>query len=249
MAELQAGGQVLFYQQVEPLTASAHGKLGVKRLDRPFQFMGVSDAVPLTVNEFGMAASSFPIIFAGDDKTPLAVMGIRPDENLFVSPAGDMDPGIYLPAFARRYPFMFANDTGSEDLILCIDRRAPMVTDKPEVLFFDGDKPSQLVLDAIEFLKEFERFRHDTESFLATMRELDLFETRSLTISKEQNAEMSFFAISEQKLDALPTEKLYELHKLGMIGPIYAHLVSLMTWPRLIHRAVVLEAANNAGKA
>jgi hypothetical protein len=249
MAESQVAGQVLFYQQVEPLTAEAHGQLGFKRVERPFQFMGASDAVPLTVNEFGMAASSFPIIFAGDDKTPLGLMGIRPDENLFVSPSGDMDPGIYLPAFARRYPFLFAHDPEGQNLILCIDRAAPMISANPDLPFFDGDKPSQIVLDAIEFLKEFERFRQDTDRFLAMMRELDLFERRSLVISKEQNAEMSFFAISEEKLEALPMAKMHELREQGMIAPIYAHLVSIMTWPRLIHRAVVQEAAKNGGKA
>jgi hypothetical protein len=245
MAELQTAGQVLFYQQIEPLTAAEHGALGIKRIDHPAKIISGSDAIPLTVNEFGLAASSFPIIFAGDEKAPLALMGIRPDENLFVSPDGDMDPGIYLPAFARRYPFIFANDPESQNLILCIDRAAPMITDKPDTPFFSNGQPSKVVLDAIDFLKEFQRCQHDTARFLTMTRELDLFERRTLTISKEQDAEMSFYAISEQKLDALPMAKIYELQEAGMLAPIYAHLVSILNWPRLIHRAVVLEASKN----
>ena len=71
----QITGNVLFYSKPEPLTADQHRTLGVKRLDGPFGFAKAGHAVPLTVTEFPLAAVSGPIIFVGDDKMPLAVMG------------------------------------------------------------------------------------------------------------------------------------------------------------------------------
>lgn len=250
----ELSGQVLFYRQPEPLSLEKHRNLGAKRVDRPFQFLVGSHVVPITVNEFGVASCSFPVIFAGNEKTPLAVMGARAGENVFVSPQGDVDPEAYLPAFVRRYPFVFASDQGSDNMLVCIDRAAPMIGENPEMPFFNGDQPSQYTQDAIEFLKEFERHRQATEFFVKTLQDLDLFEEKSVAISNrdeqgnEQQVKVAdYFAISEEKFNALPAEKFNELREKGMIAPIYAHLISLLTWPRLIHRALMISAAQNQG--
>src|SRR5678816_635928 len=74
-------GNVLFYSQPEPLAKELHSKLGVKRMDGPFGFAKVGHAVPLTVGEFPLAAFTGPIIFVGDDKMPISVMGLNAGEN------------------------------------------------------------------------------------------------------------------------------------------------------------------------
>ena len=51
-----------------------------------------------------------------------------------------------------------------------------------------------------------------------------------------------YFAISEDKLKALPAEKLVELRDNGALGQIYAHLVSLLGWDRLIALAFQRQA-------
>ena len=68
-------GNVLFYNKPEPLNAAAHGNLGVKEIDQPFGFLRAAHAVPLTTPEFGLTATSYPIIFVGDEITPVAVRG------------------------------------------------------------------------------------------------------------------------------------------------------------------------------
>ncbi len=47
--------------------------------------------MPLTVTEFANAALSFPVIFVGEERQPVAVMGLREGENLFFFPTGDRD--------------------------------------------------------------------------------------------------------------------------------------------------------------
>ncbi|MES1203443.1 MAG: SapC family protein [Pseudomonadota bacterium] len=243
-------GNVMFYKQPEPLSLERHRSLGAKRVDRPFQFLGASHVVPITVNEFGVAAGSYPVIFAGEKKTPLAVMGIRGGENVFVDRTGEIDPEIYLPAFVRRYPFVFASDGQNERLLVCIDRAAPMIGENPEVPFFNGDEPSQYTQDAIEFCKEFERHRLATEAFVKTIDELGLFEEKDITLSqnlpdgKQEQARIAdYFAISEEKLNALPIDKVQMLREQGMYGPIYAHLISLLSWPKIINRGLTIANA------
>jgi hypothetical protein len=242
----QLTGNVLFYRQPEPLSAERHGNLGVRRIDGPFRFLLDAHVVPITVNEFGVAAASFPIIFAGPQKVPLAVMGARPGDNVFVNQGGDVDPEAYLPAFVRRYPFVFAADQSGDRLLVCVDRGAPMVGDNPEVPFFENGQPSQYTQEAIEFCKEFERHRQATEQFAQILTEADLFEEKTVTITQRnpdgseagQTKIADYFAISEEKVNAMSPEAFMRLRDQGVLGPVYAHLVSLLNWPKIIQRAI-----------
>ena len=55
---------------------------------------------------------------------------------------------------------------------------------------------------------------------------------------KEPQTIAEYFGVSEAKLAALPTEKLVELRDNGALAQIYAHLVSLGGWDRLIALAM-----------
>jgi hypothetical protein len=94
----QISGNVLFYSKPEPLSREMHSGLSFKQLQRPFAFAAATNIVPLAVTEFVPAALSYPIIFAGENKQPLAVMGVQQGENLFISSEGDAEPDAYLPA-------------------------------------------------------------------------------------------------------------------------------------------------------
>ena len=103
-------GNVLFYSRPEPLSSETHMRMGVRRIARPFGFAAGHHVAPLAVTEFPMAAINYPIIFAGDNFQPLAVMGVNPRENMFIRADGLFDPGVYIPAYIRRYPFVLAAD-------------------------------------------------------------------------------------------------------------------------------------------
>jgi hypothetical protein len=244
--EPQLSGNVLFYRQPEPLSVERHGNLGVKRIAQPFMFLMEAHVVPITVNEFGVAAASYPLIFAGANKVPLAVMGARQGDNVFVGGNGEVDPEAYLPAFVRRYPFVFAADDDAERLLVCVDRAAPMVGENPEVPFFQNGQPTQYTQEAIEFCKEFERHRRGTEDFVQQLIQLDLFEEKSVTIAQanpdgtQQEIKIAdYFAVSEDKLNALPHDTFIRLRDQGILGPVYAHMVSLLTWPKIVQRAMM----------
>ena len=58
----------------------------------------------------------------------------------------------------------------------------------------------------------------------------------------QQQKIADYWAVSEDKLNALPTEKFLELRSNGALGAIYAHLISLMNWQVVIQRAVRVQA-------
>jgi len=256
----QITGNVLFYSQPEPLSPEMHGKLGVKRMDGPFAFAKAGHAIPLTVGEFPLAAVTGPIIFVGDEKLPIAVMGLNAGENMFLRDDGLFEPGCYIPAYIRRYPFVFANDEAAQKMVLCVDRAAEFVVEKnPDQPFFDADgQPSQYTKNCIEFCNNFEIERQRTMSFVQLLKDNDLFESKTATFTPtnadgtagEPQKIADYFGISEDKLNALPQAKIIELRDNGALAQIYAHLLSLVGWDRLVAlalaRAPQMPAAANA---
>ena len=254
----QITGNVLFYSKPEPLSVDLHKSLGVKSIPGPFKFAKEGHAVPLTVTEFGVSSLCGPIIFVGDEKIPLAVMGLNPGQNMFLTEEGLFEPGVYVPAYIRRYPFVFANDSTAGQMILCIDRGAEFIVEGGEMAFFDADgKPTEYTQNCINFCNDYEVERQRTQSFVQLLKDLDLFETKKALFTPtnpdgsagEPQTFAEYFGVSETKLHALPAEKSLELRENGALAQIYAHLVSLAGWDRLIALAMARtpptpEAAN-----
>ena len=240
-------GDVLFYSNPEPLTPELHGKIGLRRVDSPFAFAAKSQVAPLTVTEFSLASLSYPIIFAGERRQPLAVMGVNGDANMFIQANGQFEPGMYIPAYIRRYPFVLAADAANEQLVVCIDRAATMLGDLPDLPFFDpAGQPTEYTKGCIQFCNDFETENRRTESFVALIKDLDLLETRKQmytpvnpdgTAGQPQEI-AEYFAVSEDKLKALPNDKVRELMENGALPQIYAHLISLNGWDRLVGLAI-----------
>ncbi len=239
-------GQVLFYGKPEPLSSDAHGTLGLKPLDAPFAFAAAAHILPLQVSEFGLAALSYPVIFAGEQKAPMAILGIRPGENLFISAEGRFEENAYIPGFMRRYPFVLAGGEGQDQqLIVCIDRDAPMLAEGGEIPLFVDGQLSSFAQNAVEFCSNFETERRRTDLFVAKLRDLDLFEPKAATFTPrladgtqgEPIQVADYFAVSEERLNKLSDTDLRELHVTGALRQISAHLISMFNWERLIGRA------------
>ncbi len=236
-------GNVMFYKNPQPLNKENHKKFGVKPMEKPFEFMADQHFMPITAPEFGSAAASFPIIFAGEERTPLAVMGIRTGENLFVTD-GQFAQDFYMPSFARRFPFVLAGDTTNDRFVVCVDESAECVTDKkPTQMFFDGEETSAFTKEAFQFLQNFERDRQTTEVLIKRFKELDLFEQKEMNF-QGQNADgtpaerqkiADYFAVTEERLKKLPAKTIKELADNGYLAVAHAHMVSLSNWQRLVN--------------
>ena len=244
-------GQAPLYVRPEPLNPEAHAGLGVDMRQNPYGFAAKQHFVPLVAAEFPQACTVYPIIFAGDELVPLAVMGLAAEENFFFHETGDAQPYIYVPAYMRRYPFTVAADQNSSQMIVCIDRGSPLVTETGEARFFEGKELTEYGKNSVAFCESYERERAATNAFVDKLKELDLFEPREARHTPsgpdgqpgEPQIVASFFAVTEDKLRALPTDKFEEIRPL--LGPIYAHLISMNNWDRLIAMALTRQAIAN----
>ncbi|HMO68852.1 MAG TPA: SapC family protein, partial [Novosphingobium sp.] len=118
----QAAQLPLFYTDLVPLNSRDHGAWR-SRTTNQAKWLAGQHAVPLTVEEFPQAQRHFPIIFsAGENPVPLALMGLNEGINVFVEDDGTLRAPVYVPAYARRYPFLLAKlAPDSTELSLCFD--------------------------------------------------------------------------------------------------------------------------------
>lgn len=243
--EAQISGTVPFYKDPQPLSSERHASLGIKRSQEPYGFAREAHIMPLTVGEFGQAALHYPVIFAGENKAPLVVMGLRAGQNLYINDAGRIEDGAYVPAFIRRYPFVFA-ENAEQGFVVCIDGASDLVSDQPDIPFFSNGQPTQYTNDAIDFLKNFEQQRQLTTRLSEMLIELDVFEEKSVTYQPRdpQGGLQSpvkladYYAVSMEKLKDVSAQKLVEMRDNGALASVYAHNLSLLNWQRILERAM-----------
>jgi len=237
----------LIYENPRPLDAARDANLKVREIV-DLSFARKVNTIPINLSEFSAVARHYPIGFIGDGAVPMAIVGLQ-KENLFLDDQGRWKPGVYVPAFVRRYPFIFANDEQSKQMVLCIDRAAEFIVDKGfDLPFFEADgQPSAYTKNCIEFCNNFELERQRTVNFVQILKDLDLFETKTATFAPT-NPDGSagppqkiadYFGVSEEKLLKLPAEKYIELRDNGALPQIHAHLLSLLGWDRLVALAMV----------
>jgi len=254
-------GNMLFYKQPELLNIQAHSKLGINPLtEQPYAFVRETQLVPITVTEFVHVAMNYPIVFAGEEKTPAAVMGMKADSNIFIDNEGLFVEGSYIPAFIRRYPFASAMNNGdTENMMICFDRASPMVTENAVAPFFEGTELSESTKQAVEFVKNYEAETLGTRNFVKVMQELDMFETQDVKVAVPKEGETgvdekkmgTYMGISEKKMLDLTPEKLAELRNNGGLSAMYSHRMSQVNWQRLLNMELVrdFKAQQNGGQA
>lgn len=241
-------GLPLFYKSVVPLSPSQHPKL-VLGDRKDFKFSATAHAIPLTVDEFVMAQRHFPIIFGpGDVSVPLALVGLRDGENLFVDENGQWQQDVYVPGYVRRYPFILARlSPESKDLSLCFDEQCDLFSEGEQSNLFEGTEPSETTKGVLQFCEQFEMAVQRTRAFAEELKELDLLMEGEAQIKPQDGPASQFRGfrmINEQKLQELRGDQHRKLVKSGALGLIYAHLFSLSHMQSLFGRQLQKDAAN-----
>lgn len=230
------------YTRVELLNKEKHGKLCMKPMES-MAFASKMNSIVVTVSEFSSAARDYPIVFAeaNDKIMPYAVTGYKQNENVYVDENGHWRPNHYIPAFLRRYPFIFMENSESNSLSLCIDLDCPLLSEQDGEPLYEGDKPSHLIEKAVEFSKAFHAEAEKTAQFCNHMKELDLFmiQNAKFKTPDEKGAEETvvagFMVIDEKRLEALSDEEFLKLRKTKALGLIYSHLLSMRSWANVMN--------------
>src|SRR5262245_32562911 len=183
----QAANLPLFYNDLMPLNSRDHGNWSSRATDKA-KWLIDQHAVPLTVEEFPQAQRHFPIIFSsGDNPVPLALMGLNEGVNVFVDAEGSLTGPVYVPAYARRYPFMLARiNQDSQELSLCFDPTTDLIGEFEDgTALFDGDAPSETCKATLNFCEQFEVAGQKTNAFMEELKKHDLLMDGEVAIQQE----------------------------------------------------------------
>ncbi len=238
--------QLLIYGKVETVSAKKHSDLSVKA-GEDYEFARGINSVPIMAAEFPNVSLDCAIVFAGTEELvmPVMLMGFREGENLYLDKTGSW-MASYVPAFFRRYPFVFSSTDDGEPFTLCIDEYFPGWNTKGrgERLFNAEGEQTQYTKNVLEFLKEYQVSYQRTEAFSKRLQEMDLLEpmTAQFTTGDGFTGNLTGFkTVNRDKIKSLNGEQLAKLAATDELELIYIHIHSLMNFTGMMKK---LESTN-----
>lgn len=181
---------------------------------------------------------------AYDGVMPVAILGARQDENLYLIDDGGWR-AKYMPAFIRRYPFVFSPSADGKTSTLCVDEAYVGVNfqGRGQALFSEDGAQTPYVDNVLKFLQEYGAQFLRTQAFCKKLRELDLLESIQAQFTLGTGEKMSlsgFQVVSRDRLKALPAETLHQLAATNALELIYLHLQSMRNFNEVKDRLIVI---------
>jgi SapC len=234
---------------VVALNSDVHRNLKLAVNETNFGFARDTTSVLLAGVEFAEAAREYPIVFVrGQDSRmrPVALLGVRKDENLFVDGAGKWE-ARYIPAFVRRYPFVMAEGNAKDQLVVCIDEKCPALNaEHGELLINSEGKLEPRMNEVMQFLQNFQTEFERTELIVQQLDELGLFTQQGarFDINTGETIQLNdFYVINEAKFGQIEDAKLPSLFRSGALALSNLHLASLGNLRNLLDRVAARSAA------
>jgi hypothetical protein len=231
------------YREIVPL----HKSNGVMLPAPGFlpEFVATTNAMPVSYTEFGIACRHYPIVFTSTDSgksyAAVAVLGLAQNDNVFVR-NGAWEQGGYVPAYVRRYPFCMARVTMSsaeqQNRLICIEKS--FLSDDGEKLFDKESKPVEKWAPIERLLREYEADLDRTREMCAILADYALLEPFTMQATQGSGGQplnlAGMFRVKEEKLEHLNAAQHKNLFKKGIVGRIYAHLLSLENFGKILAR-------------
>ena len=244
--------QLLIYNTAVPITRARHFDCSLASIEG-FEFSQGINSVPLTAVEFPTAVAEYPIVFTGSpgEIAPAVILGLGAAENLFLAPDFSW-VGKYIPAFIRRYPFVFSR---TEDrFLLCVDEQyTGFNRDGIGQKFFTPEgELAPFVQNVLAFVQEYQAQFTRTQMFCTKIEKLDILEPMQAQITIDgvtQNMLSGFQAVNREKLKALPGDTLAELAATDELELIYLHLQSMRNFEALRDRLMTLRKSAASAEA
>tara|TARA_R110002072_G_C7944269_1_gene532713 strand:+ start:1990 stop:2742 length:753 start_codon:yes stop_codon:yes gene_type:complete len=233
----------LFYKKVVPLNKEVHGELYIEGIEG-YSHTKETNSIYIAAVEFLQVSREYPIVFAkGVDGGifPVALLGLEKNKNLFIDTTGAWTAN-YIPAYVRRYPFILATaDDSKDNFTVCIDESFPGFNTAKEgkSLFDDKGAQTDILNQAVDFLKDYQSHVKLTTIFCENLSKLDILEPMQANIERVNGEKISlggFMGVNREKLKAVKPAKLAELLKSDQMELIFAHLASLSNLNALMER-------------
>jgi hypothetical protein len=235
--------QLLIYETAVPVSSGRHGKCAVEA-GKGYAFARKLNSVPLMAVEFPQAAPEYAVVFAqsGDDVVPVVILGARQNENLYLG-SDDGWQAKYIPAFIRRYPFVFSPSEDGKTFTLCVDEAFQGLNymGRGQALFDAEGKHTSYVDNVLKFLQEYRAQFLRTQAFCKKLKELDLLEPMQAQFTLGTGEKMSltgFLVVDRKRLKALSAETLHQLAATDELELIYLHLQSMLNFNNVKNRLI-----------
>ena len=233
--------QLMFYESAVPVSATRHADLSIET-GTGYAFASHASAVPIMALEFVAAASEYAIVFAsvGEEIFPAVVLGMRNDQNLYLGADGQWS-AKYVPAFIRRYPFVFSTSEDRKTLTLCIDESYAGLNreGKGQRLFDEERKPAAYTQRVLKFLQDFQAHFQRTRAFCQRLKELGVLEATGVQVTAAGGEKISlggFMVVNRKKLREVPDDKLLAMAKSDELELLHLHLYSLRNFAEMKDR-------------
>ena len=236
-----AAAESVYYERPVLLDRDRHRRRRVKPA-ADYAFARRANSLHLAGVEFPEACKEYAIVFSrvadNGPITPVVLLGLCVCVFLFIADNGQWQ-GQYVPAFARRYPFVLASLAG-RGLAVCIDEAYAGLSDTEGEPLFDvkgGETP--YLQNTLQFLRRYQEEYERTAAFCRRLEQLgilmemsaraDLVDGRSFSVA-------GIYVVDERKLMQLQDSAALALFRAGELHLISMHLLSLSNMKTLVDR-------------
>lgn len=198
--------------------------------------------------EFRAIQNEYPIFFKKNTETgkfiPVALMGLRQNENLFLTEEGW--DAQYIPASVKRRPFLIGikppkpGEGDQPSRLVYVDMESPRVNEvvgDPVFLPHGGYSPYlETMVDLLEYIQYGTELNEQFADLLLANELLEVVTLEITLKSGERNNLAGLYTIDEDKLSGLAGGAVAELHAKGFLECIYMVLASHANVLKLIAR-------------
>jgi len=239
------------YQDIVPLDRNRKVRL-LAQGELP-EFARDLNSIPISYTEFALVAREYPIIFSATANNqsfaPVAVLGMAAGENLYNN-GGKWAGSVYVPAYVRRFPFCMTTVTldkvVQQNRLICVEKSC--LDEKNGEALFDAKGQPLAKWNGIEkLLTEYEIDLERSREMCAILADYGLLEPFTMQAKFNTGADplhlTGMHRVIESRIEHLNASQLKNLVKKGILSRIYAHLLSLDNFARLLDRKATRKAA------
>jgi hypothetical protein len=178
------------------------------------------------------------VLFAsGPSPVPVALLGLREGQNLFVQPDGSWLRDAYIPAYIRAFPFIAVEDAANKSSFVGVEPDAPQLsTTHGQPLFEDG-RPAAAFNEAVAFSRAYRESVVAAGNFAKALDEAKVLEEEEATVNFTAGGSAKirgFKLVKPDRLAEVEDATFLDWRQMGWVAAIYAHLYSAGRWGRLI---------------
>jgi hypothetical protein len=215
---------------ISPITRERHGDRAWNKASG-FGWASKERAVPVGMLEAVQLMMTLPLAFIrqGDQVLLIAVLGLRPGENLMVNAEGNW-LGPSVPTAFQHYPFRQLRDDEGRD-ILGVYETALLPPDATggTALFDSNGTPAAELATILAQLVQGDKERRQARNIAAVLDQHGLLISWELKVQGETEIQVveGLYRVDEEKLNELPAEELHALRAPRALLMAYAQLLSM----------------------